>query len=464
MKLTLALGVGLIAAVVPALAHADRPRATYRWLDPGTQGVLPYAQATPANVSHVIYMNNCQPSGCALTVGNNDSTHNVSSIPTRASTVTAYSGSAANWSSLVQCVQQTYAPFDVQIVDTRPASGNYHMAIVAGRPADVEESNGVLGVSPFTCGYISNSISFTFADLEPTAIDDLCWTVAQESAHSWGLDHKFDDRDPMTYLDSGPAMKTFQNEAGDCGEYQSRTCMCDFSAHGGSNTQENSYQLIMDTFGSSAPDTVAPTVHITSPSDGDSVQQANFSVVATVTDDREVAKAELRIDGQLIGADTTSPFQWTAPMTLGMGSHTVEVKGYDGAGNTATDSVSVTYGSACDNPSDCPNDTDTCVDGHCVAGSGATGGLGDACTGNSDCASLQCGDDGAGHQYCVVGCDPTANGCPSGFGCLSTGGAEGVCWPGANGGGGGGCNTNGAGGATFLVFGLGAFLFARRRW
>ena len=66
-------------------------------------------------------------------------------------------------------------------------------------------------MSPFSCGYIPNAISFTFANIYGGDVDEICWTVAQETAHSWGLDHKFDNRDPMTYLPSGPSRKMFQN-------------------------------------------------------------------------------------------------------------------------------------------------------------------------------------------------------------------------------------------------------------
>ena len=89
---------------------------------------------------------------------------------------TAFQGSDAVWEQVVQCVKQAYADFDVQIVTDRPASGNYHMAIVAGYSSDVGESDGVMGVSPFTCGYIPDAISFTFANEEPTNLYDLCWT------------------------------------------------------------------------------------------------------------------------------------------------------------------------------------------------------------------------------------------------------------------------------------------------
>src|SRR5206468_6444014 len=132
-------------------AHAN-PRATYRWVDPALEG-SPWEAPPPAGVSHVIYLNNCQPNGCTIHAGGNNATTDTSEIPNTTSLVSAYQGSSSQWNSLVSCIQQSYAPFNVQIVTQRPAAGtHYHMAIVAGYAADVGEQQGVLGVSPFSCG------------------------------------------------------------------------------------------------------------------------------------------------------------------------------------------------------------------------------------------------------------------------------------------------------------------------
>jgi hypothetical protein len=438
--------VVLVSGLV-SVAHAERPRATYRWTDPSRMGAT---VEIPPNVSHTIFLNNCQPNGCTLHAGFDNATTDTSSIPNGTSLVQPYSGSATQWNSLVNCVKQAYAPFNVQIVTTRPASpAQYHMAIVAGSPQNVGEQNGVLGVSPFSCGYISNSVSFTFANVEPTNILDLCWTVSQETAHSWGLDHKFDNRDPMTYLETGPTMKTFQNEAGACGEYNARSCSCNYANTG---TQKmNSYALIMATFGSSAPDTVPPTVAITAPANGAQVQPG-FPVRANISDDVLVAKAELRIDGTLVGTLTGAPWVWNAPQTLSMGGHHVEVTAYDTKNNTKA-AVDVSYGTVCTGNDMC-GDKEVCLGGHCVAGPDMQGGLGSPCTGNEQCLSGSCASDGT-DMVCVEPCDVANDQCPANFSCIEAG-PGGVCWPGGDSGGGGGCNTGGSGAPVGLLGLLGA--------
>lgn len=437
----------------PLATPAARPQATYvvtnpaLGLDQGPIGV----GAVPPTFSNIIYLNNCLPTGCQVTPGNVDSTRNISGIPSQPSTVQPWAYSQDVWQQVVTCVQQVYSPFGVQIVDQRPAAPtNYHMAIVAGRPQDVQMQSGVGGVSEFTCGYIPNAISYSFANIYGPDVDEICWTIAQETAHAWGLDHKFDNRDPMTYLESGPSRKTFQNESGPCGEFSARSCQC-----GGS--QMNSFQEVFATFGGSTP--TPPSVSIDSPKDGETVA-AGFQIRATITDDVAVAKAALFIDGKQVSVLTGSPFVWTAGANVGQGLHTIKVSGFD-IGLTETDAaIRVTLGHACKNNGDCDDDTAACVDGRCVPGSGVDGGLGTTCTSNPECKSGSCAGDADGNHFCVEACDPTAAGCPSGFDCIDTGNGNGACWPSA----GGGClSASGGTGSMMMLLALAGLLIMRRK-
>ncbi len=459
MKRTFALSAALAMGLVSSAAIAA-PRGSYKWTSPDLEGAV-YQAPNPAAVSHVIYLNNCKPNGCQMKPGYDNATTNTSSIPETNSTVSAFTGSDATWQAVVQCVKQTYADFDVEIVDQRPASGNYHMAIVAGTPGQVQMGNGVLGVSPFSCGYISNAVSYTFANLISSDVAEICWTVAQETAHSWGLDHKYDNRDPMTYLSGGPQYKRFQNEAGSCGEYNARTCSCSYTGTG--NSKMNSYQVIMQTFGSSAPDTVPPTISITYPTEGAQVTPG-FPVKTTVMDDRIVAKAEFRLDGTLVKTleEGTAAWDFAAPANLAQGAHKVEVTVFDRGGNSAKATVNVAYGTVCQSAAECMTSGQVCLDGHCVAGPGMPGGLGTPCTGNDQCASGQCGSDASGNSYCVEQCDPAASACPDGFECQMAG-AGGVCWPGGEDDGGCSSSTSASGGAGLLLLGLAAMFVTRRR-
>jgi uncharacterized protein (TIGR03382 family) len=224
----------------------------------------------------------------------------------------------------------------------------------------------------------------------------------------------------------------------------------------------NSYALIMATFGSGTPDTTPPTVAITSPTSNGSVMPS-FAITATAMDDVGISKVEFKLDNTLIATSTSAPFKATAPATLTQGSHHLEATAYDFTGNTAKAAIDVQYGESCVSGG-CTDPTQVCLDGHCVAGPDTQGGLGSPCTDNAGCQSGQCGDDGAGNRYCVEPCDTTNNTCPGGFGCLQTSGTAGVCWPGADSGGSGGCNTSGSNGLAMLAgLGFATALITRRR-
>lgn len=101
-------------------------------------------------------------------------------------------------------------------------------------------------------------------------------------------------------------------------------------------------RLLYSIFGST-PDTTAPTTSVTSPAAGSTVS-GTITVTASASDDVGVAKVELYVDGALLGTDTSSPyeFSWNTT-TVADGSHTLQSKAYDAAGNVgSSSSVSVT--------------------------------------------------------------------------------------------------------------------------
>ncbi len=88
-------------------------------------------------------------------------------------------------------------------------------------------------------------------------------------------------------------------------------------------------------------DTVAPTVVITSPTEGSKVS-ANLTVTVNASDACGVVKVELWVDGKLQATDATTPWTFTVNTKKWLtGSHSLVAKGYDEAGNVGT---SVTVG------------------------------------------------------------------------------------------------------------------------
>ena len=222
---------------------------------------------------------------------------------------------------------------------------------------------------------------------------------------------------------------------------------------------QNDISTIKTLFGPGAPQPI--TVTITTPQNG-AAEEPGFPIGADITNRIGISKAELRVDDQLVLTIMQPPYSFNAPDTLAPGTHHVEITGYDHYGATGKAAIDIIIGSPCTKPGDCPDLTQTCVGGRCVAGPGTQGGLGSPCTMGTDCSSGQCGDDGT-NSYCVEPCTPGQ--CPPSFGCLPTPGAAspGVCWPGFDDGkGGGGCTTGGGGRLSFGLL-LAALAFVRRK-
>ncbi len=90
------------------------------------------------------------------------------------------------------------------------------------------------------------------------------------------------------------------------------------------------------------PDTTAPTVAITSPANGATVS-GSVGLAASASDTGSgVSRVEFRVDGVLVGTDTSAPYTatWNASGAAA-GTHTVTATAVDGAGNSASSSVTV---------------------------------------------------------------------------------------------------------------------------
>ncbi len=181
----------------------------------------------PRATSRVIYLNR---DGALLTPGDNDSRRDQSSIVTEPVLITPWDVDDDTWDETMSCMRDMYARFDVTITDVDPGDQPHIEAIFGGHPNDVGLPDGVAGVSPFTtnCSTIENSIVFMFTDVIEDDAQVMCEIMAQEIAHSFGLDHQLTPKDPMTYLEYA-GNREFQNEMASCGEFESRDCGIDGS-------------------------------------------------------------------------------------------------------------------------------------------------------------------------------------------------------------------------------------------
>jgi MYXO-CTERM domain-containing protein len=448
----------------------------YESFDEGNRGFItvdipgaavPDTSAAAVPPSRVLFINDCKPAGCPITPGNfnraDDSRTNVSSIVQGSGTRTLqpYSGSPTTWAAIVACVRENYAPFNIQVVTTEPSSSSsYFEAMAAGSPSNVGFSSQTAGVASFSCGIIPNAISFSFLNLNPSDVNDACWTISQESAHNFGLSHEMLGGDAMTYMQNPPRKRFLDQTAcigtqGCCAP--SQECQC-------GATQQNSFQELLSIFGPAGA--TPPMISISDPLNNAAVDPG-FPVHATVTDDNGIGSVELLIDGAVVSSLVSPPYAFNAPTAITPGAHTVEIHAIDTLGTDSRSSIHVNVGDPCTQNSQCASvGADyQCVDGRCVPGMSVPGGLGATCNGPEECLSGQCATKG-GENRCSELCTPgTAGSCGDGFDCLDNGAGAGLCWPGADSGS-CGCDSDG-GSAPTLPIGAGlllsALLLRRRR-
>jgi Zn-dependent metalloprotease len=116
--------------------------------------------------------------------------------------------------------------------------------------------------------------------------------------------------------------------------------------------------------GAAPIDNSPPTVTLTSPAKGGTVQ-AGFVITANASDDQGVLRVDFSIDGQVVGSATNAPYTFTSA-PLAAGSHVVEATAYD-AINHASDTATVnlvdpTCGNSCTEDQICDMPTGTCMD------------------------------------------------------------------------------------------------------
>jgi MYXO-CTERM domain-containing protein len=399
MKLLALLGVA-VGLTLAASVAAPSPAAAARGERIFVRVDLPQTIPNPepgvafAPPSRLLFVNWCD-GNCVIQSGGEDSRTNMSSIISGTRTLTQFAGTAEVRAQILACVRTAYARFNIQVTDRDPGNVPHWETMAAGLPREVGFPSGVAGVSPFSCGLIPNAITYNFLNLSPNDVLDNCWTIAQESAHAFGLSHEFDGRDYMTYNPT-PQAKSFVDEnlcigtQGCCQPAQE--CQC-----GG--TMQNSFQQILALFGpaSASP----PTIRIDKPRNNQGVDGA-FEIGVTASDATGIDKVDILIDGMPYTSLMSSPYTATGPATLAAGRHVLTAVEIDSTSAVAAAaSVDFAVGLA---------------------------DLGEDCSDSASCASGQCAVKG-GDQFCSEPCDLAADTCPDGFSCLSNGAGGGLCWP-----------------------------------
>ncbi len=418
MRARVSVGASLAAIFAgPALASADTRRTEVIEVDP----VLDMAPGhiLAAEVSNIIYVNRCI-GGCVFTPGANDSRADTVSFISTTTNVSEFEHDDATFAAVIDCLRDVYAPYDVQIVTADPGGAPHHEAVLAGSPSELGREGTIGGLAPASCQPLNNAISFSFSN-NGQDVETMCWTVAQESAHTFGLpDHVFECSDAMTYI-PGCGTKYFRNRSLPCGEFalNDKECRC-------GRDKQNSHEQLLSVFG---PGTTppGPSVEIALPTAGADVQDG-FSIYAFATDPRLVHHVDLFINGskydELPGhtyAQRMEEYYFPAPGHPD-GYMNIEIRAYNDLESDGSARITVLKGEPCQSDDQCSNEQ-TCEEGACTYPP-ATGQLGDGCEHNQQCVSAVCVD-----SRCSDDCDEAEpETCGDGFECVPAG-ERSLCWP-----------------------------------
>jgi hypothetical protein len=411
----------------------------------------------------------CSGGSCNCPTGN-AGTYTIEEFKDSSGNVGAFAD--PEWNAIVQCVRKIYSPYKITVTDQVPPGGQSHnQGIVAGRSINIGYT-GVNGIAPaHTCDPRDNVISFTFANqytgTGAQRIQDICETVAQESAHAYGFDHVYQRSDgqpacwdPMTYLPScGP--KYFRNDDMKCGEFSARPCYC--------ADAQNPHRRLTAIFGKGTPLTTPPVLSVMQPMQ-DATIGDGYRVVTVASAERGIAHIDLwlnnykwaSVKGVAFGAAGQPEATYTLPIPDDAPDSIIdlEVKAYDDIEvETVSETITVTKGAPCTSASTCAKGQ-VCEDGRCFWKPPA-GDIGDACEFMQYCMSGLCLETTDGDfcsRECVVG---VSDSCPDGTYCEGPTGLVGYCLPNDDG---GCCSVGGDRRAECLLsLGVVALLMRRRR-
>lgn len=433
-----ALGLPAVAGAEPSLAN-DVYMDRVDECRPGVQFLT--------TSSHTLFVNSCLPGGCAVTRGQDSSITNTSSIASQNTTMSAWTYGPEAWETVMECVRQNFAPFDIDVTDVDPGTASHFEVMVGGTSFELSPSiQDAGGIAPsISCNaQRNNSLAFVFA-AQTSNLPYLCNAITHEAGHMYGLSHSLDARDPMTYMQLSQP-KTWTNAEQMCGTDagERQPCRCFQSTN-----LQNSFRYLKEVFGLK-PGLAESTLVISTPAKNGMYVKPGFPISAVYTSPLLTLEAHMTLDGGTEQPAANGVLAWNAPATIGVGEHSVTVEAIDYADRVSTQTVSVKVMAACTSSDSCGSGF-ACLGGYCLPGRDVVGGLGATCEGNGDCSTNSCASDGT-NSYCTAQCDPGSS-CPSGFQCLD--GAN-QCWPVED----GGCSTSGS--PSWLVA-LGLLFIPRRR-
>jgi hypothetical protein len=269
--------------------------------------VAPFVEG--ASTTHVLFVD---LDGAAFQGGSDDATTDHSSLALMAPSSVAYvppfdptvvaPGLPASDVAdvLIDRIRTLFAPWNVQVVRTRPSSGAYTLVAVGGDTSVIGTNDGIAGLAPAVdcTDAIPSNVVYDFSDEQSPGfggVVSVAATAAHEAGHAFGLEHTTDTKDLM-YAVASPTQTlpdVFAASFRETGGYSS------FGAGGLSQPEScgradpvNAGVLEANVGASTRADTTKPTLTVTMPAAGMDVS-ASADVEASATDDVGVVRIEV---------------------------------------------------------------------------------------------------------------------------------------------------------------------------
>lgn len=156
-----------------------------------------------------------------------------------------FGGGDRAWNAMVSCVKEQFAPFQIEIVERRPAGSDHITALVGGKASMIGlNDRTTAGIGPYDGSVLRGSLVHVFSQVGPGERDheNLCAVTAHEVGHALGLDHTYKCGDVMSYFNDECGPQRFLDADMPCGESEERTCAT------GDETQ-NSYRRLASLVG-----------------------------------------------------------------------------------------------------------------------------------------------------------------------------------------------------------------------
>ena len=296
--------------------------------------------------------------GGTLTSGNNSALMQGACVQGSVE-IPPFKGSESQALAIIQIYKDKMAPYGVRVayLDAPPPELPYAMVMMGGLPSLLGMPASVLGVSCSSdCGdrwWRDTTHGFTEASSQTSVLG----TVSlHEAAHAFGLGH-VDGSDNIMYPYAGPGDPQW---ADGCTAYNDATgginCKPTHDKFCAGGQQDSAAELLAY-FGPNSPDTVAPTVEITRPTE-DAIEiepGGGLTVEADIADDHEgvgwkleiLAGAEPPADGEEQVLESLPAFAFETSWSVAgfaEGTYRVRVQAIDHDRNVGFDEVTVYVG------------------------------------------------------------------------------------------------------------------------